>query len=100
MPTVTERVAALEANEKTIFHKLDEIKADVNDIHELSASVKVIATETMNISQKVDKIDNRLSEVEKQPVAAYTHYKRLIAGCVITGVLGAIIAAIMAVILK
>jgi tetrahydromethanopterin S-methyltransferase subunit F len=100
MPTLTERVACLETNERTIFHKLDEIKADVNDIHELSASVKVIATETMNISQKVDKIDNRLSEVEKQPVAAYTHYKRLIAGCVITGVLGAIIAALMAVILK
>jgi tetrahydromethanopterin S-methyltransferase subunit F len=100
MPTLTERVACLETNEKTIFHQLDEIRADVNDIHELSASVKVIATETVNISQKVDKIDNRLSEVEKQPVAAYTHYKRLIAGCVITGVLGAIIAALMAVILK
>jgi hypothetical protein len=100
MPTVTERVAALEANEKTIFHKLDEIKDDVNDIHELSASVKVIATETVNISQKVDKIDNRLSEVEKQPVAAYTHYKRLIIGCIITGVLGAFITAIAAVILK
>lgn len=100
MPTVTERVAALEANEKTIFRKLDEIRAAVNDIHELSASVKVIATETMNISQKVDKIDCRLSEVEKQPVAAYTHYKRLIVGCIITGVLGAVIVAVMAVILK
>jgi seryl-tRNA synthetase len=100
MPTLTERVTTLEANEKTLFHKLDEIRADVNDIHELSASVKVIATETMNISQKVDKIDSRLSEVEKQPAAAYTHYKRLIIGCVITGVLGAVIAAIMAVILK
>ena len=42
MPTLTERVTTLEANEKTLFHKLDEIRADVNDIHELSASVKVI----------------------------------------------------------
>lgn len=100
MPTLSERVACLEANEKTVFHKLDEIKADVNDIHELSASVKVIATETVNISQKVDKIDNRLSEVEKQPVAAYTHYKRLIAGCIITCVIAALVASIMAVVLK
>lgn len=100
MGTNEERIACLEANQKTIFHQLDEIKDDVNDIHELSASVKVIATETVNISQKVDKIDSRLSEVEKQPVAAYTHYKRLIIGCIITGVLGAFITAIVAVVLK
>lgn len=98
--TNEERIAALEAEHKNIFHQLDELKRQTADIHELTASVKVVATETKNISIKVDDLGNRLSEVEKAPGKAFTHYKQQIVGHVMSGVIGAILGALMAAIIK
>lgn len=98
--TTVERIAALEQNDKTIFHQLDELKEDVNNIHKLTTAVEVIAVRTTSIDKKVDGIDKRMDAVEKAPVDDYKHYKRLIIGCIVTGVLSALIVAAMAVILK
>ncbi len=98
--TIEERVAVLEAGQKQTAIQLSDLSGKVDDIHELSASIKVIAAETQNISTKVDKIDDRLSDVEKKDVKAFTHYKQLIVGCLITGVLTAIITAIITAVVK
>ena len=95
-----ERIAVCEANDKNIFHQLDELKTEVRDMHDLAASVKVIATKTDEINTKVDGIGNRLEKVERVPAEDYRHYKRLIYGCIITGIVGAIIGSIFALILK
>ncbi len=98
--TIEERVAALEAEHKNIYHQLDELKKQTADMHELTASVKVIASEMKNVSTKVDSMDERLSEIEKEPVKAFTHYKQQIIGYIITGVIGALLGALMAAIIR
>ena len=98
--TVEERVAALEAEHKNIYHQLDELKKQTNDIHELTASVKVVATETRNVSTKVDRMDERLQEIEKRPGNTFAQYKQQIITGIITGVIGAILGALMATIIK
>ena len=98
--TIEERVAVLEAGQKQTSNQLSDLISKVDDIHELSASIKVIAVETQNISTKVDKIDGRLMDVERKDVKAFTHYKQLIFGCIITGVLSALASAIITAVLK
>lgn len=98
--TTEERLAVLETGQKTLFKQVDEVKETVNEIHRLASSMEVVAAETKNISTKVDDINDRLSEVEKAPAKAFTHYKQLIIGCIATGVVGALLGAILALVLK
>ena len=97
---MNERVARIEAEQSNIFHQLDELKDEVKDIHRLTASVEKIAVQMDSTSRKVDKIDRRLEEIERAPGEDYKHYRRVIAGCIITGVLGALLGALLAVVIK
>ncbi|MCR4615453.1 MAG: hypothetical protein K5756_04820 [Clostridiales bacterium] len=100
MATAEERLTALETNEKNIFHRLDEIRKDLEDIHELTASVKIIAAETVSISRKVDKVDSRLQAVENKPAEDLRYYKRTVISCVITALVSGLIASAMTMILR
>ena len=40
---VAERLAALEANDKNIFHQLDEVKREMKDTRQLTIAVKELA---------------------------------------------------------
>ena len=94
------RISTLEANERNIFHQLDEIKGDVRDIRRLTAAVEKVAMQTENTAKKVDSIDKRLAFVEQTPAEDMRYYKRLIIGCITTGIIGAILGAAAALILK
>lgn len=96
MENVTERVARLEANAKTIFHQLDEIKAVVNDVHSLATSVQLIAQKSTTIEKKVDTIDKRLGKVEGKPGEDYRHYKRMLVGCIFAEMVGMLLGAAFA----
>lgn len=97
---LNERVTSLEVNQKNIYHQIDEIKENVKDIHRLTASVERIALQVDTTAKKVDKIDDRLEAIEAEPGNNYKHYKRLVIGCVITGVVSAILGAVMVLIFK
>ena len=97
---IAERIATLEANNANIFHQLDEIKTDVKDIRRLTVAVEKIAVQTESTAHKVDNIDIRLDNVEQRPAADFTHYKRVIIGSICTGVIGVIIGAVFALIIK
>ena len=98
--TTDERLATLEANEKTIFNRLTKFEQTLEDVHIIASSVERIATENKIISDKVDKIDVRLNDIEKQPAQRAENIKRTVISCLITGVLSAIVGAVMAVIFK
>lgn len=94
------KIASLEADRKNIFHQLDEIKEEVKDIHRLTSSVERLVEKMDSTAKKVDKIDLRLEDIEHEPKDDYKHYKRVIYGCIITGILGALIGAAIAFIIK
>ena len=97
---LAQRVAALEANQKSIYHQLSEIKEDVKDIHRLTVAVERIAVRTETIDGKVDGIDKRLERVESAPAEDYKHFKRLIIGGFITTILAAVLTAVLSQILR
>lgn len=96
----SERIAKLEADGKNIFHQLDEIKTEVRDIRKLTAAVEKIAVQTENTAKKVDNISERLECVEREPTNDFKYYKRLIIGTLSTGVIGIIVGALFALIIK
>ena len=91
----TGRISKLEANDENIFYQLKEIKQDVSDIRRLTVAVERIAVKTEEIGTKVNDIDCRLDRVEKEPSEDYKHYKRSAVTVIITGVVGAVIGAVM-----
>ncbi len=97
---IHERVARLEADEKNIFHQLSEIKDEVKDIRRLTNAVEKIAVKTESIDIKVDEMGSRISAVEQEPAQNFRHYKKLMAGSVITALTSAITAAILALIMR
>ena len=97
---INERISTLEANERNIFHQLDEIKNDVRDIRRLTAAVEKVALQTENTAKKVYSIDKRLEYVERAPAEDMKYYKRAIIGCIATGIIGIILGAVATIILK
>lgn len=95
-----ERIAALEADIRNIFHQLDGLKESVGDLHRLTTAVEKLATQGASTAKAVDKIDKRLEVVERMPWDEARHYRRLIIGAICSGVIGALIGAIMGVVLR
>ena len=54
MSSIDERLSTLEANDKTLFHQIDELKEDIRDIRRLTVAVEKIAGKVDNIDLKVD----------------------------------------------
>ena len=100
MPTTEERLTALEINDKNIFHQLDEIKAEQKEQGRLVVAVEKLANKTDTIAEKVDKIDGKLESIEAEPRQKYNRVKDIALTAIITGVVGTLIGAVLAVILK
>lgn len=94
------RISSLEANERNIFHQLDEIKLDVRDIQRLTAAVERIALQMQSTAERVGSIDKRLAYVEQAPADDMRYYRRAAVCCAVSGVIGIVLGAISAIILK
>ena len=82
-----EKVAHLEEREKSNTKRIDVVENKVENIYDLTLSVREIATEMKAMREDVNKIDKRVVEIENKPA------KKLdsIWGYVIGGLIGAII---------
>lgn len=98
--TPEEKIVALETARDNIYHQLDEIKKDLKDLQGLTLAIERLAGSVKTTGEKVDKIDNRLEAIEREPGDTFKHYKRLIIGCICTGIVGAIIGALLALVLR
>ena len=97
---IAERVVKLEADNKNIFHQLTEIKEDVRDIRQLTAAVEKIAVKTDETAKKLDGISERIEAVERLPAEDMRYYRRMAVSCIITGVIGTVLGAVLALILN
>lgn len=62
-----ERLVAVEERAKSNTKRLDEAERKIEDIHDLTYSIKELATETKRLREDVNKIDNRLNTLEEKP---------------------------------
>ncbi len=76
-------------------HRLDRQETEIKDLRNLTLAVQRVGDKLEDVSDKVDSIDNRTQKLENEPAENFQYYKRLITGCTITTVLGAIIGALL-----
>lgn len=89
----SKQLAVIETEIKTI-------KKDVNDINSLVVSVSILAENMKSMVKEQEKQGKRLEALEKAPLQDYNYYKRLIIGCLLTGVIGTILGAVLALIIR
>jgi tetrahydromethanopterin S-methyltransferase subunit B len=100
MLPIEEKVAILETNAKTLFKLVDDVKSEIKAIHKLATSIELLAQKMQSVDEKVGNIDTRLDAIEKQPSEDIKYYKRTIISCIATGIITAILGALLALIIK
>ena len=96
--TTDERLAVLEANDRNIFHQLDEMKEEIKVMRELIVAVQRLADKQESNTALLQKVDKRLANIESAPLSYLKHYKRVAVAAVITGVVAAVLGAVLALI--
>ena len=80
--------------------KFKEVDNKLEDIHELTYSIKEIATEVKLMREHVNKLDTRVGNIEKEPAQDYKDTKKAIRNQIICTIAGAIIGGLIALIMK
>lgn len=93
-----ERLVEVEQQSKSNTKRLDEhdaqfkeINLKLDDIHELTYSIKEIANEVKLMREDVNKLDKRVENIEQEPTKDYKDTKRQIKYQIIGFVLGIIL---------
>ena len=95
MEALREKVAHLEEREKSNTHRIDNLEAKIEDIHELASSVKLLASETKAMREDVNDMNSRLKEVEEKPAKNWDKVITTIIGTVVGALAGGVIALIL-----
>ena len=80
--------------------KFKEMSEKLEDIHELTYSVKTIANETKLMREDVNKLDIRVGDIEKEPAKEYKESRKEIRKQIISTIAGTIIGGLIALIMK
>ena len=84
----------------SLKHRVAECENQQAVMSALTRSVDRLAVSVENMANEQKELKSDVKALKEIPSSRYEHYRRLIIGCVITGILGAIIGAVIALIIK
>ena len=87
-----ERLARVEESAKQAHKRMDTLENKVENIYELTTSVKELAIETKAMRQDFNKMDERVKLIEEKPTKRYDNIINQIISIVVAGVVGFFIA--------
>ena len=90
------RVATVEASTKSAHKRIDELQVITKAFYELAADVKVMVNEMTNMKSDINDIKIKVDAQENEPNKLLFNIKN----AVLTGLVGAIVGAVVALILK
>lgn len=64
---IIERIAEIEQREKSNTRRIEKLEQDTNALADLASSVRLMAYKQEEANEKIDKIDNKVSLLEKTP---------------------------------
>jgi tetrahydromethanopterin S-methyltransferase subunit G len=80
---------------KSAHHRLDKLETDIGEIKELTIAVKEIAMETKANREDVNKMNERLENIEQKPAKNWDKVITTIIGTVVGAIAGGIIGLIL-----
>jgi len=89
-----ERLVEIEQRSKSNTKRIDNLEGKVDDIHELTISVKELALETKAMREDLNKIDNRVLAIESKPAKKWDSVVSTIVTIVISAIVGFVLAKI------
>lgn len=95
-----ELLARVDESTKSAHKRIDRLEETIKDIRELTFGVKEIATEVKLMRSDVNKLDDRVATIEKEPQSEYKEIKKQVRNTTINIILGAVIGAIIALLSK
>ena len=84
---------------KSIKHRMDKCEQSQSSIEALAQSVAKLAVNMEHMLKEQEKQGEQIERLEQAPLDDYRQYKRTIMQCVITGIIGAVVGAVLALIL-
>lgn len=90
------RIATVEASTKSAHKRIDELQVITKAFYELAADVKVMVNEMTNMKSDINDIKIKVDAQENEPNKLLFNIKN----AVLTGLVGAIVGAVVALILK
>lgn len=85
---------------KSLKHRMDKSEKLQDTLHTMALSIEKMAIKLEHMGKEQQDQGKRLERLEQEPAESFKHYKRVVIGCIITGVLGTIIGAILMLIIK
>lgn len=89
-----EKVILIEAEQRHLTEEISDIKKKVENIYELTMSVKEIATEMKAMREDMNKIDNRVKVIEEKPAKRYDSIITQLISIIVSAIAGFFIAKI------
>lgn len=83
----------------SLKHRMKDVEVQTETIHNLASSVNRLATNIENLSKTQMDVLARLKKLEQEPLETMKYYKKTIISCILTGVLSALLGAVLALIL-
>lgn len=83
----------------SLKHRMKDCEQEQGVLHKLVNSVDVLAVNMKHMADEQKKQGEHIEKLENEPKEDFKHYKRLVVGCVITTVVGAVLGAVIATIL-
>jgi len=84
----------------SLKHRMNSCEENQKSMYDLIRSVDKLANAMENMAREQKEQGERLERLENAPADDFKYYKRLIVGCVITGIICAVLGAIFTLILK
>lgn len=82
-------------NCKSAHHRIDKMENEISEIKELTIAVKEIAMETKANREDVNKMNERLENIEKKPANNWDKIVTTSIGTIVGAIVGAIIGLIL-----
>ena len=84
---------------KSLKHRMEKCEEQQATLNKLVNSVDVLAVNMSHMAEEQKKQGEHIEKLEKEPAEDFKHYKRLLIGCVITTIVGAVVGALLTTIL-
>ena len=81
-------------------HRVGCCETEQKEFGKLIRSVDKLANNMEHMLKELQDQGKRLEKLEQAPADDYKYYKRLVVGCIMTGIVGAILGAVIALVIK
>lgn len=97
---IEHRLTAVEQKASSNTKRIDKMEHLTDEIHAMSKTMVKLVEQGNQTNQSVNELKNKVEDLEKEPARNYNAIKKTIITGIVSGFLGALISAILALILK